>query len=63
MTPTTPDCNPLVNKSVSWEKLDSFLKRHFTPQDAEKVSTEFKKVSLNDKYKRWLNVDMLESVY
>ena len=43
MTPTTPDCNPLVNKSVSWEKLDSFLKRHFTPQDAEKVSTEFKK--------------------
>lgn len=43
LTPSTPECNFLTTKSESWEILDSFLKRHFTPQDAEKVAAEFKR--------------------
>ena len=43
MTPT-PDSSSVLSTNASWEKLEEFLRRHFTPQDAEKVSIEFKKV-------------------
>ncbi|XP_063445397.1 ubiquitin-like protein 4A isoform X2 [Mytilus trossulus] len=39
----TPDACVISAKDITWGKLEFFLKRHFTLQDAEKVATEFKK--------------------
>ncbi|XP_052063398.1 ubiquitin-like protein 4A [Mytilus californianus] len=43
MTFTTPDACAISAQNITWGKLENFLKRHFTHQDAEKVATEFKK--------------------
>lgn len=48
-TPCTPVKSPFTHFDTAqstaplWDKLHQFLRRHFTPQDAEKVLNEFKK--------------------